>query len=66
MLVILRVEDFIENRRLFKIVFFVVKVDSCQFFVIIYFNKRIFMEGFFNEVYKKVVVYSYFKNEGNI
>lgn len=62
----LRVEDFTENRRLFKIVPPVVKVDSRQFPVTIHFNKRTPMEGFLNEAYKKVAVHSYFKNEGNI
>nr|XP_011412430.2 probable ATP-dependent RNA helicase DHX37 [Crassostrea gigas] len=50
----LRVEDFTENRRLFKIVPPVVKVDSRQFPVTIHFNKRTPMEGFLNEAYKKV------------
>lgn len=58
----LRVEDFTENRRLFKIVPPVVKVDSRQFPVTIHFNKRTPMEGFLNEAYKKVAVHSYFKN----
>lgn len=62
----LRVEDFTENRRLFKTVPPVVKVDSRQFPVTIHFNKRTPMEGFLNEAYKKVAVHSYFKNEENI
>lgn len=50
----LRVEDFTENRRLFKTTPPVVKVDSRQFPVTIHFNKRTPLEGYLNEAYKKV------------
>lgn len=50
----LRVEDFTENRRLFKTVPPVVKVDSRQFPVTVHFNKRTPLEGYLNEAYKKV------------
>ena len=50
----LRVEDFTENRRLFKAIPPVVKVDSRQFPVTIHFNKRTPLEGYLNEAYKKV------------
>ncbi|XP_063395987.1 probable ATP-dependent RNA helicase DHX37 [Mytilus trossulus] len=50
----LRVEDFTENRRLFKIEPPVVKVDSRQFPVTIHFNKRTPLEDYLGEAFKKV------------
>ncbi|XP_069134238.1 probable ATP-dependent RNA helicase DHX37 [Argopecten irradians] len=51
----LRVEDFTENSRLFKVTPPVVKVDSRQFPVTIHFNKRTPMDNtYLNEAYKKV------------
>ncbi|XP_033747918.1 probable ATP-dependent RNA helicase DHX37 isoform X2 [Pecten maximus] len=51
----LRVEDFTDNTRLFRITPPVVKVDSRQFPVTIHFNKRTPMDNtYLNEAYKKV------------
>ncbi|XP_021370446.1 probable ATP-dependent RNA helicase DHX37 [Mizuhopecten yessoensis] len=51
----LRVEDFTDNARLFRVTPPVVKVDSRQFPVTIHFNKRTPLDNtYLNEAYKKV------------
>ena len=54
----LRVEDFTENRVLFKVAPPVVSVESRQFPVTIHFNKRTPLDNYLNEAYKKVSGYS--------
>jgi ATP-dependent RNA helicase DHX37/DHR1 len=49
----LRVEDFTENRRLFKEIPPTIKVDSRQYPVSIHFNKNTY-EDYLSEAYKKV------------
>ncbi|XP_063965098.1 probable ATP-dependent RNA helicase DHX37 [Lytechinus pictus] len=51
----LRVEDFTENKRLFKVTPPVIKVESRQFPVTIHFNKRTPVEDYVTEVYRKVL-----------
>ena len=50
----LRVEDFTENARLFKVTPPVVKVESRQFPVTVHFNKRTPLIDYVTEAYKKV------------
>ena len=49
----LRVEDFTENRRLFKQIPPALKVDARQFNVSIHFNKHTY-EDYLAEAYKKI------------
>lgn len=49
----LRVEDFTENQKLFRVPPPVVKVDSRQFPVTIHFNKRTPLEDYTGEVFLK-------------
>lgn len=49
----LRVEDFTENRRLFKEIPPVIKVDSRQYQVSVHFNKHTY-EDYLAEAYRKV------------
>ncbi|XP_030847415.1 probable ATP-dependent RNA helicase DHX37 [Strongylocentrotus purpuratus] len=51
----LRVEDFTENKRLFKVTPPVIKVESRQFPVTIHFNKRTPVEDYITEVHRKVL-----------
>ncbi|XP_066303356.1 probable ATP-dependent RNA helicase DHX37 [Branchiostoma lanceolatum] len=50
----LRVEDFTQNQRLFKIPPPVIKVDTRQFPVTVHFNKRTPGEEYLQETYRKV------------
>lgn len=50
----LRVEDFTENRRLFKVPPPILNVDSRQYPVTVHFNKRT-NEDYVSETYKKVI-----------
>ncbi|XP_064612287.1 probable ATP-dependent RNA helicase DHX37 [Liolophura sinensis] len=50
----LRVEDFTENKRLFKLTPPVIQVDSRQFPVTIHFNKRTPEDDYLAETYRKV------------
>ncbi|XP_033627885.1 probable ATP-dependent RNA helicase DHX37 [Asterias rubens] len=51
----LRVEDFTENQRLFKIKPPVIKVESRQFPVTVHFNKRTPIDNYMEEAEKKVL-----------
>ncbi|XP_038059599.1 probable ATP-dependent RNA helicase DHX37 [Patiria miniata] len=51
----LRVEDFTENQRLFKITPPVIKVESRQFPVTVHFNKRTPLENYMAEAERKVL-----------
>ncbi|XP_071946608.1 probable ATP-dependent RNA helicase DHX37 [Antedon mediterranea] len=51
----LRVEDFTENRSLFKIPPPVIKIDSRQFPVTIHFNKKTPLENYVAEAYRKIL-----------
>ncbi|KAJ8043055.1 putative ATP-dependent RNA helicase DHX37 [Holothuria leucospilota] len=51
----LRVEDFTENSRLFKITPPVIKVNARQYPVTVHFNKRTEMVDYINEAFKKVM-----------
>ncbi|KAJ8313105.1 hypothetical protein KUTeg_010478 [Tegillarca granosa] len=62
----LRVEDFTENKKLFKITPPVVKVDSRQFPVTIHFNKRTPLDDYLNEAYRKVCKIHRMLPEGGI
>ncbi|XP_046579366.1 probable ATP-dependent RNA helicase DHX37 [Haliotis rubra] len=50
----LRVEDFTENKRLFKVTPPVIKVESRQFPVTIHFNKRTPLDDYLADAYRKV------------
>lgn len=50
----LRVEDFTENRRLFKNKPVVIQVEARQFPVSVHFNKRTAFEDYVDEAYRKV------------
>ncbi|KAH3887884.1 probable ATP-dependent RNA helicase DHX37 [Dreissena polymorpha] len=49
----LRVEDFTENKRLFKVTPPVIKVDARQFPVTIHYNKRTPVDDYLNETFRK-------------
>ncbi|XP_072034599.1 probable ATP-dependent RNA helicase DHX37 [Amphiura filiformis] len=51
----LRVEDFTENKTLFKVTPPVIKVDSRQYSVTVHFNKRTPLDDYLQETYKKVL-----------
>nr|XP_006823126.1 PREDICTED: probable ATP-dependent RNA helicase DHX37-like [Saccoglossus kowalevskii] len=51
----LRVEDFTENGKLFKVKPPVLKVDSRQYPVTVHFNKRTPMDDYMNEAYQKIL-----------
>ncbi|XP_041347782.1 probable ATP-dependent RNA helicase DHX37 [Gigantopelta aegis] len=50
----LRVEDFTDNKRLFKVTPPVIKVDSRQYPVTIHFNKRTPLDDYLSDTYKKI------------
>ncbi|XP_053375009.1 probable ATP-dependent RNA helicase DHX37 isoform X2 [Mercenaria mercenaria] len=62
----LRVEDFTENNRLFRVKPPVVKVDARQFPVTIHYNKRTPLENYLNEAYRKTCKIHKMLPEGGI
>ncbi|XP_073675155.1 probable ATP-dependent RNA helicase DHX37 [Garra rufa] len=50
----LRVEDFTENKRLFRIPPPVIKVEARQFAVTVHFNKRTAMDDYTGEAFRKI------------
>lgn len=56
----LRVEDFTENSRLFRVKPPVIKVDARQFPVTIHYNKRTPFDNYLNEAYRKVIIFTEF------
>ncbi|KAK3586402.1 hypothetical protein CHS0354_013106 [Potamilus streckersoni] len=62
----LRVEDFTENKRLFKETPPVLKIDSRQFPVTIHFNRRTPQDSYLHEAYRKICKIHRMLPEGGI